>query len=74
MHEKIEDLKDREYISPHDYQLSIYDQIEQQWFVKDNTYGFGSIVFMPTGSGKTLVAIMLILRLFGMYNPTVTGE
>lgn len=31
---------------------------------------FGSIVFMPTGSGKTLIAIMLILKIFGMYDPT----
>lgn len=74
MHEKNEFLKDVEFITPHDYQLSIYEQIERQWFVEENTAGFGSIVFMPTGSGKTLVAIMLILRLFGQYNPSDTNE
>ena len=29
---------------------------------------------MPTGSGKTLVAIMLILNLFGMYDPKSSGN
>lgn len=24
---------------------------------------------MPTGSGKTLVAVMLILKIFGLYDP-----
>jgi replicative superfamily II helicase len=71
---KNEFLKDVEYITPHEYQASIYEQIERQWFEGENYYGFGSIVFMPTGSGKTLIAIMLILRLFGLYNPLATSE
>jgi type I site-specific restriction endonuclease len=38
--------------------------IEKQWF-SEKPSRFGSIVFMATGSGKTFVAIMLILKFFG---------
>ena len=59
-------LSDKSFhISARPYQLEIYRLIEEQWS-KEKACGFGSIVFMATGSGKTFVAIMLILKIFGM--------
>ena len=52
------------HISARPYQEEIYKMIEEQWSEKTGC-GFGSIVFMATGSGKTFVAIMLILNIFG---------
>ena len=52
------------HINARPYQEEIYKMIESQWS-KETACGFGSIVFMATGSGKTFVAIMLILNIFG---------
>lgn len=56
--------QEQEYVDLRKYQQQIYKMIEQQWFVESS--GYGSIIFMATASGKTYVAIMLILRVFGL--------
>jgi len=65
-----EDQEQIEYIDPRQYQIEIYKLIEEQWFSGDESVrsDFGSIVFMATGSGKTFVAIMLILKIFELAN------
>ena len=65
-----DDQEQIEYIDPRQYQIEIYKLIEEQWFSGDPDVrsDFGSIVFMATGSGKTFVAIMLILKIFGLPN------
>lgn len=59
-----EDNVDPDEIVLRPYQREIFENIEKQWFEEDSPYG--SIIFMATASGKTYVAIMLILRIFGM--------
>lgn len=59
-----------EHVDPREYQIEIFQMIAEQWGLlpsdqyRDNPCEFGSIVFMATGSGKTFVAIMLILQIF----------
>lgn len=73
-------LEGTDYIEPKLYQQKIYEEIVSQWWPlegdsalpaepKPENERFGAIVFMPTGSGKTLVAAMLILKVFGLYDP-----
>lgn len=47
-----------------DYQKVIFEQIVDQW--RSDARRYGSIIFMPTGSGKTFLAIMLIEYIFGL--------
>ena len=59
-----------DFIEPYEYQREIFSQIENQWFGDDSEIfaqhmnPYGSIVYLTTGSGKTMIAIMTILRYF----------
>lgn len=74
-------LEGRDLIEPKLYQQQIYREIGKSWFApkskeKDAAANekFGAIVFMPTGSGKTLIAVMLILKVFGLYDPPIDAD
>ena len=73
-------LEGRDMIDPKLYQQQIYREICKSWFGQTESNAaaatdsntdekFGAIVFMPTGSGKTLIAVMLILKVFSLYDP-----
>mmetsp|Transcript_28085 Transcript_28085/g.42481 ORF Transcript_28085/g.42481 Transcript_28085/m.42481 type:complete len:96 (+) Transcript_28085:320-607(+) len=47
------------------HQTKIFDDIIKQW--EEEPEIGGSIVFMPTGTGKTLIAVMVILYVFKKY-------
>ena len=49
-------------LSPHGYQLSIYNRIRSNW--ANERMGYGDIVYLETGTGKTYIAIMLLKYLF----------
>ena len=49
-------------LAPHPYQLSIYNTIRGHWANDRN--GYGNIVYLETGTGKTYIAIMLLKQLF----------
>lgn len=58
------------FLTPYPYQAEIFSQIENQWFGPDASTEdpYGSIVYLSTGSGKTMIAIMVILRMFEIYS------
>lgn len=47
---------------PHEYQLSIYNRIRNNWH--NDRMGYGNIVYLETGTGKTYIAIMLLKYLY----------
>lgn len=47
---------------PHPYQQSIYERIRKNW--ANDRMGYGNIVYLETGTGKTYIAIMLLKYLF----------
>ena len=47
---------------PFPYQVSIYNRIKQNW--ANDKMGFGNIVYLETGTGKTYIAIMILKYLF----------
>ena len=49
-------------LMPHQYQQSIYNTVRSHWANDRN--GFGNIVYLETGTGKTYIAIMLLKYLF----------
>lgn len=49
-------------LMPHQYQQSIYNTIRSHWANDRN--GFGNIVYLETGTGKTYIAIMLLKYIF----------
>lgn len=74
-----------EFIEPKYYQQRIFAEIDSKWWPREDQSShsldqkqeserFGAIVFMPTGSGKTLIAAMLILKVFGLYDPVSSSR
>ena len=53
-------------LSPYDYQISIYSRIKKYWRQEysGTGKGYGNIVYLETGTGKTYIAVMLIKHLF----------
>ena len=49
-------------LMPHEYQLSIYNRIRNNWH--NDRMGYGNIVYLETGTGKTYIAIMLLKYLY----------
>ena len=49
-------------LNPREYQRAIYNRIRQAW--ANDPFGYGSIVYLETGTGKTYIAIMLLKYLF----------
>jgi len=78
-------LEGDKFVEPKLYQQQIFQEIVRQWSPSPNESEssikateqperFGSIVFMPTGSGKTLIAVMLILHIFKLYEPQLDSD
>ena len=59
-------MKRFEILCPYDYQISIFDRVKNYWEKEsqDDGRGFGNIVYLETGTGKTYIAVMLLKALF----------